>query len=511
MVRVEFDAVTWKMTEVDMNSTSITNERAFQSTGHGITVATRRQTTFRIAISSILRRIRFFAAAASMCLLVINLTGCATHFDRLQPIRMAFFDGNLSAADEHLEKLLKKRKGERDVLLLDKSIIELASGRPKEAERLLRQVRDHFDDLEDFDGAKAVASMLADDKARNYAGEDYERVLIRAMLSISNLMSDGGDAGAYALQMVDKQQQIIEAVEERQKKEEDRSAVLAFKQVALGPYIRGMLAEESPLTLNDAVRARVQVANWEPNFRDAKTDLQRCEYEVPMHPGNGALYIFTLVGRGPIKEEVCEPVTQVSLLVADRILDAIGKRNVTPTLAPVKIPKVVNFVPVADCVSVHVNGQLAGKTATIVNIGEMAVRQQQALYPEILARAVVRRVIKKGILYGFEEVANVQKDSLQSLAVIAAGVAWEASETADTRCWGLLPDTIQVFRVELPAGTHDLTLRPSQRQGDFGTPASIKVQIREGRHTYVLGNLPTSQFVGQLLTSPRDGNENDSQ
>ena len=438
-----------------------------------------------------------------ICSLLISLSGCATHFDRVQPIRTAFFDGNLAAADDQIDKLMKKRRGERDVLLLDKAIIELSSGRPKEAEKLLRKVRDSFDELEDVDPAKAVASMLTDDNARAYAGEDYEKVLVRAMLSISNLMAEGGDAGAYALQVVDKQQQIIETVEEKHK-EENQDAVLAFKQVALGPYIRGMLAEESPLTLNDAVRAHVQVAKWEPRFRDAQSDIQRCEHEVPMHPGNGALFVFALVGRGPIKQQAIEPVSQVELLIADRLFNAFANRNIPPTLAPVKVPQVVNFVPVADCVSVRVDGKLAGQTATIVDIGEMAVRQQQALYPEVIARAVARRVVKKGIIYGLEEVANIQKDSLQSLAVMAAGVAWEATETADTRCWGLLPDTIQVFRVELPAGQHKVILRPSQRSGDFGTPAQVNVTIHEGRHTYLLGNLPTSQFVGQLLTAPRD-------
>ena len=137
----------------------------------------------------------------------------------------------------------------------------------------------------------------------------------------------------------------------------------------------------------------------------------------------------------------------------------------------------------------------------------MAVKQQEAHYPAIIGRAVARRVIKKGILYVAEEAANVEKGSLLSLGVMAAGVAWEASESADTRCWGLLPDTIQVFRVELPAGEHTITLRPSQRHGDFGTPASTKVTIRAGRHSYLLGNLPTSQFVGQLLTSPREIDE----
>ena len=290
--------------------------------------------------------------ASLLTIVLMSLVGCASHFDRLQPIRQAFFDGNLTAADEHVEKLLKKkRKGERDVLMLDKAIIELASGRPKDAEQILRKVRDSFDDLEDFDTTKAVASMLTDDNARAYAGEDYEKVLIRAMLSISNLMSGGGDAGAYALQMVDKQQQVIQTVEEKHK-EENKDAVLAFKQVALGPYIRGMLAEESPTTLNDAVRARVQVANWEPNFRDAKKDLQRCEHEVPMHPGNGALYVFALVGRGPIKQEAIEPVSQIELLLADRLFNAFANRNIPPTLAPVKVPQVVNFYKVLNSLKV---------------------------------------------------------------------------------------------------------------------------------------------------------------
>jgi uncharacterized lipoprotein YehR (DUF1307 family) len=432
--------------------------------------------------------------------LLFLMTGCASHFDRVEPIRTAFYEGNLPAADEHLEKVLKKHRGERDVLKLDKAIIELASGRPKEAERLLRQVRDHFDELEEVDPKKSIASMLTDDNARAYAGEDYEKVMVRAMLSISNLMTDGGDAGAYALQMVDKQQQIIQSVEEKHK-EENQNTVLAFKQVALGPYIRGMLAEESPLTLNDAVRAHVQVAKWDPNFRDAQADIKRCEYEVPMHAGNGALYVFAFVGRGPIKREVAEPVTQVELLIADRLFNAFANRNIPPTLAPVKIPQVVNFVPSADSVAVRVDGKMSGHTAKIVDIGEMAVRQQQALYPEVIARAVARRVIKKGIIYGVEEAAKIQKDSLQSLAVMALGVAWEATETADTRCWGLLPDSIQVFRIELPAGNHDLTLQPARKNSEFAAPTHTKVNIHAGRHTYVLCNLPDSRFVGEVLTS----------
>ena len=391
---------------------------------------------------------------------------------------------------------------EADAFLLDKAMLELAAGRPKNAERILRGVRDRFDQLEEKDVGEFTVSMLTDDTRRAYAGEDYEKVLIRAMLSLTNLMSDGGDAGAYALQVVDKQQQIIDAVIEKQKKETDKPPVeLAYKQVALGPYIRAMLAEESPLTLEEAARARVQVANWEPSFRDAQADVQRAQYEKPVAPGNGVLYVFALVGRGPIKQEKEEFPTQAALLVADRIVNAFSKRSIPPTLAPVKVPQVLNFPSIAEAVSVRVGGELKGQTATLVDVGAMAARQQEARYTEVIARAVARRVIKKGAIYAAQAITDVDQSSPLSLVAMAAGIAWEATENADTRCWGLLPDQIQVLRIELPVGDHEIALRPAAQGGEFASSARTTVSILDGRNTYLMGTLPASQFVGKLLTS----------
>jgi hypothetical protein len=245
----------------------------------------------------------------------------------------------------------------------------------------------------------------------------------------------------------------------------------------------------------------VQVASFEPGFRDANADLQRAQYETPIAPGRGVLYVFALVGRGPIKQEKEEVVTHVSLFIADRIVNAFSNRAITPSIAPVKIPAVINFPSRSEGVAVRVDGQRVGTTATIVDVGTMAERQQQALYPEIIARAVARRVLKKGIIYAAQEVADVQQGSLLSLGAMAAGVVWEATENADTRCWALLPDTIQVMRVELPVGEHEIVLRPMGAEGELASAAKTKVNIADGRNTYVLGTLPTTQFVGKLVVS----------
>lgn len=437
--------------------------------------------------------------APFLVLVLCFQAGCATHWDRVAPVREAFFAGDLASAQTILEGHLRKRHHDRDVLKLDQAMLELAAGHPAEAERLLREVRDRFDYLEQRDLTEEVASLASDDTLRAYAGEDYEKVMIRAMLALSNLMAGGTDASAYALQIAEKQAEIAAAREHEPLDEQLRRQ--AYQQMALGPYIRAMIAEESPLTLDDAVQARVQVASWAPEFRDAQVDLRRAQHEVPIPPGEGVLYVFALVGRGPIKEEVHEVATQAALLVADRIVSAMSPRGVPPTLAPVPIPKVMTQPPLTETITVLVDGQLAGHTATLVDIGTMATRQQEARYPEIVGRAVARRVLKKGAIYAVKEGVQAAPYSPVSLALNVAGIAWEASERADLRCWSLLPDQIQVLRTTLPAGDHEVCLRAQLRHGAAGPPASTRARIHEGRNTYMLCQFPDARLVGEILVS----------
>lgn len=437
----------------------------------------------------------------SVLLLVccVGTVGCATHMDRLEPVRNDFYTGQLEAARVSIAKSQKRHRLEADVLQLDQAMIELAAGRPQESERLLRLVRDKFDHLEQKNVAEDAASMVTDDCVRAYPGEDYEKILVRTMLAISNLMAGGDDVAAYALQINEKQQEIAAKLESQEMDERLRAE--AYKQVALGPYIRAMIAEESPLTLDDAVRARVQVASWAPEFRDAKLDLQRAQHEVPIPAGQGVLYVFALVGRGPMKVQVNAEATQAALLVADRIVSAVSPRGLPPTLAPVPIPKVVTPSSLADHVLVEIDGKAAGQTATIVDVGGMARMQQEARYPEILGRAVARRVVKKAGIYAVKEVVDAQPNSATSLALNVVGIAWEATEKADLRCWGLLPDRIQVLRVTLPAGEHQLRLQTGKAGGVFGVPALKTIEIQEGRNTYLLGNFPDAHLVGELVVS----------
>lgn len=431
---------------------------------------------------------------------VLVLAGCSTYLQQATQIRNAYYSGNLATADNLVAEGLKKHKSDASLLKLEKAMVDLANGAPDEAERSLREVRDHFDELEGALVTGKAASYLTDDTHRAYSGEDYEQLLIRAFLALSNLMQDGGDAEAYSLQLIAKQDQLIEAG----KRESGENPKENYPRVALAPYLRGMLREATHHDYDDAQRSYVSVVDWQPTFEAGKLDLERSTHGRHSQRGNGVLYIFALTGRGPYKREVAEAPSSASLFIAGEIVSAFGNQTVPPNVAPVKVPQLVAHANPVQFVGVSVNGQPIGRTDTITNVTQLAVQQYEAVYPQVVGRAVARRVLKKGIIYGAKEASGMNKGSPLGLAADIAGIAWEATETADTRCWGLLPDKIQVLRAELAAGQHDIGLCALNASGSpIGGISAERIRIADSRNTYVLASFPDNRLVGKALVSQR--------
>ena len=422
--------------------------------------------------------------------------GCATHMVRLQPVRMAFQRGDVAEADRLIAHEIDSGS-EDDLLLLDRAMVALADGRPAEAERMLREARDGLDRVEEESQAETAWSMLADDQSRAYAGEDYEKVLVRAMLAITNLVQDGDDAEAYSLQVIDKQRSIVAAAA----RPDGTNPKASYQQVALAPYLRGILREETHRDYDDAARNFRLVTAWQPDFRQGPFHLARVTGGTHSRPGHGVVHVFALVGHGPFKAEAEEVPTSTSLLIADQILSTRLQSTLPPTIAPIKVPRIIAAPGVAGSVQVGLGDWAAGQTETITSVSQMAIRQQEAMLPYQLARAVSRRAVKKGAIYGVKQGLGM-RDGLPSLALDVAGVAWEASENADTRCWSLLPDRIQVLRLELPAGTHTLTLRPLDHGGrPLGEPVPQSVTVSNGRNSYLVVQAADTGFIGRPVTS----------
>lgn len=433
--------------------------------------------------------------------LCVLLCGCSTHADFLQQPRDLFYRNELGEAEKKFTTLQRKKR-EADVAELDLAMIELVQGRPKEAEKRLKVLRDRFDELEKQTLAAGTLSYFTDDQTRTYVGEDYEKILLRLFLALSNLMHDGGDAEAYSLQMHEKQQQLYQKAVEEISEEKRTQVNQAYRPLPIGYYLRGLLREQTMNNYDDAVRNYEAAVSLNPMCEPLRWDLERAKNGVYCSPGHGVLYVFAMVGRGPHKIEVAEYATSDALLIADRIVSAVGPMSVPPTLAPIKIPKVVVPQQSIDCLGVSIDGTPIGPTANMTDIATLAEQTHQAAIPKIMARAVARRVVKKASVYAAKDQLAATAP-LASLAMDAAGVAWEATESADTRCWGLLPREIQVLRVEVPTGRHQLRLTPLLDARALSKGVTEHVEITAGRNTYVLCYFPDTHPIGELLISHR--------
>lgn len=416
--------------------------------------------------------------------------GCAKPLRSIDAARQSFAAGDLVTARQTLAKLSAGRSRYAQAASLDLAMVELASGDVDAAESRLRGLRDRFDAMPEIAPVQEVASLVTDDTARVFRPAGYEEVMIRAMLAVCSLADDQFDAESYALQATTRQAELAQRAEQRG----ILDAADVYQPIAMAPYLRGMLREATHHDYDDAARAYQLVSSVRPQFAPAQSDIARANGGTHSAPGHGVLYVLACVGRGPVLHEVAAPATSAALSIASAALNAGTNDSglLLPNLAEVKVPQV--RVPTSEiaAVGVRIRGQLLGATQTLTDVGELAVRQTEAEMPWTIARAVVRRTTKEIAVAKAGDTLGLD-GGIGSLFHFAAATAWSGVERADTRCWGLLPREVQVFRAELPAGSHEITLQPLGFAGEAIRPGQFqRVEIVDGRNRYLIVIAPTA-------------------
>lgn len=441
------------------------------------------------------------------------LPGCARSVATIGSAREAFAIGDLPAASATLKEVAKHDSQVRETAELDMAIIELATGSPAAAERRLRAMRDRFDTFAKINPVSETAAVLTDDNAKRFRPAGYEEVMIRTMLALCSLAGDQVDAESYTLQAIKRQSKLAAKAKQR-----GLDGGNIYQPIAIAPYLRGVLREATHHDYDDASRYYQLARTVQPDFTAAAVDIARSENGNHSDQGNGVLYVISCVGRGPILQETVAPTTTATLAIASSVLnsatnqahdddshqtnenrdetDASDPEEVPalPNIASVKVPEVVIPESPVASVGIIVNGEPIGRTETLTNVAELAIRQNQAEMPWTIARAIVRRVTKETTIASIGDAMGLE-GTAGSLFHFATASAWSGMEKADTRCWGLLPREIQVLRTELPAGSHQVQIVPLGSEGGvLGDGTRQSITISNGRNQYLIVMAPTPKM-----------------
>lgn len=452
-------------------------------------------------------------------LIGVTLAGCATRLATIDEGRHAFFAGDFDQATTLLRQVADSNGRFASPAKLDLAIVELASGNVGSASTRLRTLRNQFDATSEVGlvsgtgrlvaGVKTIggeaASMLTDDTARVYRPAGYEEVMIRTMLAMCSLVQDDGDAESYINQAAMHQAKLRSlAKAKRQQFFPESLDTTPHQELVLAPYLRGVLREATHHDFDDAKRNYQLVSAIKPDFRPATDDLNRATTGAHSRPDHGVLYVFAMVGRGPVLEPVDAPITSAAISIASTLLLHNDEKedNITrlPKITSVKIPTVV--VPPSPIAAVTVASQptaaqtasqtgddayrILGATQSLTDVAELVRRQADAERPWMIARAMVRQTGKEITVAKARDGLGLT-GRMGTAFHFAATSAWTATETADTRCWGLLPREIQVLRAELPVGQQRIVMAPVGADGfSIGPQLETTVTLHNGRNTYLV-------------------------
>lgn len=439
------------------------------------------------------------ALAAGVC-------GCASYDEIVAPARAAYAAGDYAEAERVLAPYADEKGKDQPAFLCERALPQIAHGKLAEATEGLRIARDQFDLHDQKLATEWIGSLLVDDTVIAYPGEDYEKILIRVVLALVDLLGARKDAAAYANQVILERQRIID----RSPEIEGRKIKADYKDLGIGRYLVGLLAEEA-FNQGDARRNYREVVKLEPQFAYGPEDLARAETRAPSEKGDGVLYVFCLVDRGPFKVQVVHEPSTVAMHLVWIMGSLIGQKLVTPSVVPVRVPELVFPERTIEDVEVAVSGGFSRTTSELLSVEAAAKQEFDSVRDWIVAKAFLRRLVKKAIVEAGKRVIQHQQKSdrrrmsdaqvATEAGALVVGAILEAMEAADTRCWSLLPASLQAVRLELPEGEHAIRITPLWRGRPAGSPAEARVTIEDGRNSYCLAIFPTARAVPAVIAS----------
>jgi uncharacterized protein len=416
----------------------------------------------------------------------VLVQGCATHSAGFAKIEQETVRRNIPAALQALEDFHKRdlTSADRTLAHLNRGTLLRLQGDFAASNRELDEAKRLMEELAAVSVAEQAASLAVNDTAKAYEGDANEQLMIYALKSLNYLQERDLDAAAVEARQFDIKHRLImeqhpdakylsapfvrylnamvyEAVGEFDSARiEYRKALEGYKQqsaltgVAVPEALKVDLARlESPrgeARLAGAAAAK-PVSDARPKAKRAKepgvvaavatpeSSAGASAGTVEQSARRGEVVFFLHNGLGP---SLAETIIQLPNPVKGAALLRIA------------LPRFVQRpVPVAR---LEITNGIQSVAAELVEDVNATARQSlDDRLPAIQARAVARLVAKNAAVAAAKK-RSENSGSYGALMSLGADIAALASERADTRTWSLLPGNIQLARLPLPAGTHDL-------------------------------------------------------
>lgn len=399
------------------------------------------------------------------------LTTTAGHYDY---INEEFFSRRYEKAVQEIQKARidnKYQEKDRVLFYLDLGTALHYAGRYGESNKYLSEAEEAIEENFTKDISKLATSMLLNDNALDYPGEDYEDIftnILKALnyiylINLEDAMVEVRRINMKLRKLQNKYQEMAEELSKNEKKVKFKPGKTELRYSALGSSL-SMLSYFHLGKLDDARidRRRVQ----EATSGSLESFLDKAL--IPPEPERAPIYSICFTGKSPIKIPLIlsldfDPDLDLAMITIpgeenDNIIFKYkGSREFHLKFA---VPIMKERHSRIRSVRLFVDGNLKGEMPLLEDFSDVAKETFKAKKPIIYLKAGLRTLLKAIIdSKAKEEIDKKTKEnvSLGAILKFAVDKATDLTENADLRCWRTMPGNAYIKRTDLTPGTHDIT------------------------------------------------------
>jgi len=334
--------------------------------------------------------------------------------------------------------------------------------------------------------SQSIASYIANDNTRDYAGEDYEDLYINVFNALNYYHRGDVEGSLVEIRRVnqkldylaDKYQTAREKVVKSNKSLAGPAYTVEaskFSASALARYL-GVLFHRASGRRDDA---RIDLAGLREAYRLAPAVYDNplpsfLDDELDVPPGQGRLNVIAFTGLSPLKveESTLIPIPLPS----------------PNDWARLSLPKMVERPSAVTDIEIVLTGGQDGsqkiRLELLEDMGKVAQETFKARYSLILLKTVARVIVKAGASAAATKAVS-ERDSSGGIATLLFSViskaAAEASEQADTRLSRYFPRYAYAGAVNLPPGTYSLRADFYSRGSLLASQRRENVQVNKDK------------------------------
>ncbi len=410
---------------------------------------------------------RYSSISAGWLLLLLVISGCATHAEMRKEMVTHVRLGEYERALTQLKKLHKEGSKKDLVMdLMDKGEILHLLGRYDESNRAFDAAKLKLDELFGTSIADELAAIAWNEASRAFKGEEFERIMINLIMAFNYLHLNNLEAAAVEARQLNHRLQVYTDHLARNK------VKTSYKQDGFAQFLAGLIHEaegdynasfrsyedaldgyallgtltkiKTPTALKASVlRAARQlgyteaIAKYEPEFG------RYPESDPAYWDGKARLVVIGELGvvAHKFSQKWIIPDPQLDTIVVTypefrRSFFTARKASLTVMGRSVKMPRIHDLSTLAINMLNDKNGQVKGRAVA-----------------KAIARYAIKKVTKVAAL-------KSKNEGLQAASLIAnlAMNIYDIAEAADTRSWMTLPDHLRLAVVPIVPGKRTVTV-----------------------------------------------------